>query len=289
VGYALARARGRPGWIGAQLIRFVEFASLRLAAAVVVRGTFHKDLLAQQGVASVHVLREGIDLDFWRRTDDTPLRRRLDLGDNLCVGVAGSINWNRRRGVCYGWDLIEAMGRIEPTVPIRAIVVGDGDGLPRLQRRARKLGIEGRVRFVGRVPHDEMPQYLSLFDVALSTQTNDVVGRVRTTQKLPEYMAAGCYVLATDVGEARLLLPPEMRLPFDGVEDAAYPERLARRLEELASLGRQRLREETLEIVERARTELDFRVLSVQLAEILDEVRHGGRADSGTPVAEEAA
>ena len=86
-------------------------------------------------------------------------------------------------------------------LPVRALIVGDGDGLPHLQQRAQELGLGDRVRFTGRVPIEEVPLYTSMMDVALSTQTNNRIGQVRTTGKLPEYMAAGCYVLATDVGK----------------------------------------------------------------------------------------
>ena len=38
-----------------------------------------------------------------------------------------------------------------------------------------------RLVFTGRVPYGELPAYLRLMDVALSTQTNNLPGQVRTT------------------------------------------------------------------------------------------------------------
>jgi glycosyltransferase involved in cell wall biosynthesis len=65
-------------------------------------------------------------------------------------------------------------------------------------------------------------------DAAISTQTNDMVGRVRTTAKLPLYLACGCPVLASHVGEAaRLLGPVGWTLPYEGDMDRNYPARLA--------------------------------------------------------------
>jgi glycosyltransferase involved in cell wall biosynthesis len=71
-------------------------------------------------------------------------------------------------------------------------------------------------------------------DVAVSTQTNDLVGAVRTTGKLPLYLACGCPVLASDVGEAKRLLGPlGWTIPYNGVVDSRYPQRLAGAVEEL--------------------------------------------------------
>jgi hypothetical protein len=43
-------------------------------------------------------------------------------------------------------------------------------------------------------------------------------------------MASGRFVLCSDVGEARLLLPDIMRIRYDGVKDDSYPLRLAERI-----------------------------------------------------------
>ena len=82
-------------------------------------------------------------------------------------------------------------------------------------------------------------------------------------------MAAGCFVIASDVGEARLLLP-EMRLPYDGVKDDRYPERLATRIAELAAREPEQLWMAANTTVARAREELDYTHLSSRLKILLD-------------------
>jgi glycosyltransferase involved in cell wall biosynthesis len=115
-------------------------------------------------------------------------------------------------------------------LPIKGIVIGDGSGLEKLKARARECGIEDRIIFLGRIPYAQLPRYLNLIDVCLSTQTNDAAGEVRTTGKLPLYLATGRHVLASRVGEAALLLPDNMLVDYNNTIDSEYPQRLAERI-----------------------------------------------------------
>ncbi|MFO0852027.1 MAG: glycosyltransferase [Gemmataceae bacterium] len=118
------------------------------------------------------------------------VRRRLDISpDELVVGLAGSLAWNRRYRYCYGLELVEAARRVKRP-DVRFLVVGDGTGLAELKRRA-----DGRVLFTGRVPAAEVPRYCAAMDVGSLPQSLDGVGLVRYTTKLPEYLAAGLGVL----------------------------------------------------------------------------------------------
>src|SRR5581483_5840630 len=128
-----------------------------------------------------------------------------------------------------GWDLIEAL-RLPRDKPVKGIIIGDGSGISRLKARCKQYEIEDKVVFLGFVPYDDLPLYLSMIDVCLSTQTNDIVGQVRTTGKLPLYLASGRYILASDVGEAALVLDHQMLVPYNGVKDQSYPVKLAERI-----------------------------------------------------------
>jgi glycosyltransferase involved in cell wall biosynthesis len=283
LGYELAELKGKPGWLARQVIRAAEASALRLADAVVVRGTYHKRILEEAGISPVHVIRDGIDVEARGGPGAGDLRKELGLDDCLSVGMIGSLRWNPRYRMCYGWDVVEAMGLLGPDPRVAALVVGDGEGRPYLQRRASELGVGERIRFVGRVPYAQLGAYLGAIDVAISTQTNNRVGQVRTTGKLPAYMASGCYVIASDVGEARLLLPAEMRLPYEGVKDEGYPRRLAKKIAELAGWDRAALREATRETVGRARAELDYAHLSSLLETVLDStLEQRGRVGPGS-------
>lgn len=223
----LYRSQGRGGMsvaVGTAIDRIVMLA----AHGIVVRG---RALAEDAGLhGSWTHLPDGVDLERFTPVDPSELRSSLGIDPSrLVVGVVGSISWSTARGWCYGMEIVEALGQLRD-LPVEALIVGDGTGLEHLRRRAVELGVADRVHTVGRVPHGQVPVHIAAMDVCVSTQTDDPVGRGRTTAKLPEYLACDRFVLATRVGEAARLLPPEMLVPYKGLHDPGYPLDLASRV-----------------------------------------------------------
>lgn len=223
--FALARSLGERSFVSLLLVGLGERIALRCADEVVVRGRAHA---AQVPRPTIHVPDLAPPGTVPR--PGAELRRSLGLEEAFVVGLVGSLILSARRGISYGWDLIEALPHTDDSV--HALVVGDGTGLEPLRRRAAALGVADRCRFVGRVPAEEVGTYIGAMSAAISTQTNDLVGQVRTTGKLPLYLASGCPVIASDVGEAATLLGPHgWTLGYAGVVDRSYPRRLAAAIE----------------------------------------------------------
>jgi glycosyltransferase involved in cell wall biosynthesis len=213
----LGKALGR-GPLAMAATRLLEWVALRCSSAVVVRGSYHKELLAKRGINAIFI-PDGVDVEQF-----APPQGQKPKGPNepLVVGIVGSVVWSPVRNTCYGWELLEIVAGLRDRMmrSVRGIVVGDGNGLERLKARCRELGLEGLVEFPGRVPYAELPAWIHRMDVCLSPQTDDVVGRVRTTGKLPLYMAAGRFILASRVGEAARVLPDEMLV--DGINAESW-------------------------------------------------------------------
>lgn len=263
---ALGTALGR-GRIGAGLTVALEQLSLKGADHLVVRGTNHRRLLNEQGYENVTVVQDGVDLQQFRQTSaGNDVRSALGINGDLVLGTLGTSNWNEGQQTCYGWDMLDVLDRLRD-YPVQALMIGNGSGIDRMRDRARALGLDNRIHFLGFVPYEELPSYLNAMDVCLSKQTNDLVGQVRTTGKLPLYMACARYILATRVGEAEYVLPDPMLIPFEGVNDPTYVDHLVDRLQALLlqrselQLGRANR--------DRALKEFDYTILSRRLSRLL--------------------
>lgn len=211
-------------------LKFGERMAQKYAHTIVVRGTRHREYLESRGYQNVQVIRDGCaPVDAVDASEVRGLRDALGLRDEFVIGVLGSLVYSPRLEICYGWDLIQALARLRD-LPVRGVIIGDGNGRSWLEAQARDRGVADRVLFCGRIPYEKVPVYVRLFDIALSTQTNNLPGQVRTTGKLPEYMNAERFILASRVGEAALLLPEIMLVDYEGTVDGHYPAKLAERI-----------------------------------------------------------
>jgi glycosyltransferase involved in cell wall biosynthesis len=260
------RTSGR-GAVRLLTVRVLERLSLRLADAVVVRGSAHVPIAAGMGARRVVLVSDGVEPAAFARRDATALRAQLGVAGCPTVGVVSTIGVEPRLGLpSPGWDVVETVARLGDLAVI-GLVVGDGPGLPRLREMARAHGVEDRVRFVPRVPLEAVPAYLSAIDVFVHTALNNPMSAVRTTGKLPQFLAAGCAAVVSRVGEAaRVLEGTGMLLDFDGTPED-YAVRLAARVRALLEAGElARWREEGPGI---ARREFAYAVLGARAAALV--------------------
>jgi glycosyltransferase involved in cell wall biosynthesis len=266
--YELSRLSGSRGPMGLWLTKMLERLSFASSDRVVVRSHPHQEMLRERGI-SADVVPDGVDMQLFFPMVEPGLRRKYGLEGSVVIGLLGSLIWSPSSQMCYGWELIEILDRLRD-LPVKGVIIGDGSGLARLQERCASLGLQDRIVFLGRLPHDDLPRYLNLMDICLSTQTNDAAGQVRTTGKLPLYLACGRLVLSTEVGEAARVLPPYMLIPYNGTKDPEYPERLAGRvralLEEPACLGQQSVS------VAIAEANFEYGILTAKIRQILSEL-----------------
>lgn len=219
-------AAGRASVLSARVLEKVGYG---VADRIVVRGHYHEQTLRDHGYHRVTVVPDGVDLGVFRPVEDRDLRRRLGLGRVFTVGIQGHFTWYPSMGGGLGSELVRAIA-LRPELAVHAVIIGDGVGVAHLRTLAARLGVADRLHVVGRVPYEELPRYLGLCDVCLLTQTNDPSSWVRTTGKLPGYLATGRYVLASRVGTAADVLPEEMLIDYHGSWDEGYPNRLADRI-----------------------------------------------------------
>jgi glycosyltransferase involved in cell wall biosynthesis len=262
---ALARSMGR-NTLGVWLTDRLESVSFLCADSIVVRGSFHRELLSDKAVRT-DLIRDGVEAAQFAPREVSDLRRQHALEGVVTIGMVGTSIWNEKLQMCYGWDLVETI-RLMRDRPVKGVFIGDGSGIEHLKRSCRQYGIEDKVVFLGFVPYEDLPRYLSMIDICLSTQTNDTVGKVRTTGKLPLYLASGRFILASNVGEAAIVLDKEMLVDYEGVKDAGYPAKLVQRIGSL--LDRDTSFEPSPKNMALAREQFDYSVLSDRLDGVID-------------------
>lgn len=262
-------AAGRVGRLGRSAIRKYEQAALTRADHVVVRGSGLREYLIGLGVTRVAVVPDGVDTRVFHPMEVADLRRALGMEGSVSIGVMGTLNWSKRLQWGYGCELIEALVLLKE-LPVCGVVLGDGPGRNVLERKAVEGGVGDRIRFLGRISQESLPSYINAIDICLSTQTNDWIGRARTTAKLPLFLACGRFVLASRVGEAARVLPDEMLVDYGEGFDPSYPERLAERIGHLVRQPQLlRLREHSRRIAE---SEFNYSFLVPKVAEVLRSV-----------------
>lgn len=182
----------------------------RFDAVVAVSGPL-KTRLVGAGVPEprVHVIPNAFVPDAWRGArpalDRAAARRALGLGaHDFVVGWVGRLSHEKGADV-----LLDALGKIGD-LPVVASLVGDGTARRQLAERARRLGLNGRVRWCGAVP--DAAALFRAFDLfVLSSRTEG------SPMVLFEAMDAGVPVIATSVGgvpetvspREAVLVPPE--------------------------------------------------------------------------------
>ncbi len=75
------------------------------------------------------------------------------------------------------------------------IVIGEGEDGFKLQKQASDLGVSSRVKFLGFLPYEKLPQYLSVCDIFIRPSRSEGFGN-----SFIEAMAAKLPVMATPVG-----------------------------------------------------------------------------------------
>ena len=170
----------------------------------------------------------GVDHRLFRPGSQQSARRRLGLGPGPVVLFVGRIQ--PLKGVDV---LLEAFGRIEKIYPEATLLIVGGPSGPRGQRellmlrqRAVGLGVLGRVKFYGPLPHGLLADFYRAADVVVVPSRAESFGLVAA-----EAQACGTPVVAAKVGGLVYVVDDGVTgVLVDGWNPADYAEILDRLL-----------------------------------------------------------
>ncbi|HMC14139.1 MAG TPA: TIGR04063 family PEP-CTERM/XrtA system glycosyltransferase [Albitalea sp.] len=186
--------------------RALESFALRHADEITTICAGLRGDICMRGIAEdrVTVIPNAVDVSAFRFgvEADPDLRRSLGLDGCTVLGFAGSF---------YGYEgldlLIEAARRMLPRHPtLRVLLVGGGPQEQALKAQAAAAGIEDRIVFTGRVPHNQVQRYYELIDVLAYPRLSIRLTELVTPLKPLEAMAQGRMFVASDVGGHRELI-----------------------------------------------------------------------------------
>ena len=189
-----------------RLTRMLENHATRKADAVaVICEGLRKDLIARGMPADkITVAPNGVDMNLFGAplSPDPDFARGLGLEDAETVGFIGS--YYDYEGLD---DLIAAMPRLVARRPkVQLLLVGGGPMEAQLRVQAAASPVAERIRFVGRVPHDEVDRYYALIDILAYPRKAMRLTELVTPLKPLEAMAQRKLVVASDVGGHRELI-----------------------------------------------------------------------------------
>ncbi|MDX1539779.1 MAG: glycosyltransferase family 4 protein [Geminicoccaceae bacterium] len=203
---AVAVRQGCPWWLQVHGIeawqapgRAVRVAVGRAALVTAVSRFTRRRLLAWADLEPerVRVLPNVVEARFAPGPKPDALVRRLGLEGRRVLLTVGRLAASERY---KGHDrVIEALAALADRHPdLVYLIAGDGDDRPRLEALAAACGMAGRVRFLGQVPDQDLPELYRLADLFVMPSTGEGFGIV-----FLEAMASGVPALGGNADGSR--------------------------------------------------------------------------------------
>jgi len=189
-----------------RLTRGLETSAFkRVDAITTICEGLRRDIVAR-GIPEqkVTVIPNAVDIERFSvgGTGDATLKQQLGLTGHRIIGFIGSF---------YAYEgldlLLQAFPTILKTAPdARLLLVGGGPQDDKLKHLAAELGIQDKVVFTGRVPHDQVQRYYDLVDILAYPRHSMRLTELVTPLKPLEAMAQGRLLVASDVGGHKELI-----------------------------------------------------------------------------------
>jgi len=183
-----------------RLTRALESYALKHVDAVTTICEGLRNDILERGILpkKVTVIPNAVNIENFNIGEEADLQLAEDLGLNnkILLGFIGSF---------YAYEglniLLQALPKmLAQNKDIRILLVGGGPQENKLKTLAIQLGIENKVVFTGRVPHDQVQRYYNLIDILVYPRLKMRLTDLVTPLKPLEAMAQGKLLMASDVG-----------------------------------------------------------------------------------------
>lgn len=191
----------RPGLDGSEKIRLHQSLETRIAQeaeAVFAITRQVADSFVSRGIPAekIHIAPNAVDIDkFVQVPKDSDFARKIGLSEDLLtLGFAGSVVEYEGLNL-----LLEASHALESRgIAHQVAIAGTGSGLSVLKDQAEALGMKN-VHFLGRLPQDDIPRLLSVFDIVVCPRLDTKITQLVSPLKPLESFSAGRATVLSDV------------------------------------------------------------------------------------------
>jgi teichuronic acid biosynthesis glycosyltransferase TuaC len=199
---------------------WIRWAAAKAAGLIAVSAGLRDRLVALGTPAErVNVLRNGVDLALFRPGDRAAARRALGFARPTLLAVGNLVALKRHT------LMVEALALLPET---DLVIVGDGAERAAIEAMGQARGVTGRVRLLGRLAQDQLPQIYGAADLLLLVSTHEGWPNV-----LLESMACGTPVVVSAIpGIADIVAAPEA----GRIVSAVTPQRLAAAIHDMLAL-----------------------------------------------------
>ncbi len=140
--------------------------------------------------APVAVCHMGVDTRRFRPRPDARRTLHLDVIERVALFAGNLVRVKNVANLVAAFATLRAAGECD-----RLVLVGDGPLRDELEAQAEGLGVRDEVTFLGKLPNEDLPDWMNAADVFVLPSRNEGFGLV-----LLEAMACGTPVVGTAVG-----------------------------------------------------------------------------------------
>tara|TARA_B100000963_G_scaffold276064_1_gene244325 strand:+ start:22234 stop:23370 length:1137 start_codon:yes stop_codon:yes gene_type:complete len=167
----------------------IEYAINKSDAITVVSESLKKDTLKNFNITKeINTISNFIDIDIYTNNYDVNLKKTFVKNDEYLLTHIS--NFRKVKRVC---DVVRIFQRVNSKIPSKLLMIGDGPDRIRAENLARDLGIEDKVRFLGKI--NITHKILACSDIFVLPSESESFGLVAL-----EAMASKNAIVSTNIG-----------------------------------------------------------------------------------------